>query len=344
MEINPGQLSSQEKDLQLFLDSLGVIFPTEGGEDCDEYMVIELDPAVGVLFEANDNKAVLLAYRMQGKVFPLFLAFLKGDDRVEFCYTALLLDSYTQGVETALILRVAAAEFFPQEIEELIEKLGLIWTGAPINGDLDCPIFWDTKPEISIITDLLVQKLGTVDEIPLFPSVFYYNNIYDQNLLEAVLPQLSGCEDILIMGCGAGLEAVCVALQYGVHVDATDINPIAIANTMAACRRTGTEALVSGWVSDGFLDVEKSYDAILFEAPLTTREIHLTDRNRYDVEGRLLREVLGMLPYHLKTGGRMYLMSRPDLTPYLPGKGLKWKVLRYFAENMSLAILEIWQG
>jgi SAM-dependent methyltransferase len=239
---------------------------------------------------------------------------------------------------------VAAAEFFPPEIEDLIKKLGLIWTGAPVDGDLDCPIFWDTKPEISIITDLLIQKLGAVVEVPLFPSVFYYNNIYDQNLLEAALPMLGGCEDILVLGCGAGLEAICIALQYGVHVDATDINPIAIANTMAACRRTGTDALVSGWVSDGFFNVKKSYDAILFEAPLTTREIHLTDPNRYDFEGKLLREVLRMLPAHLKTGGRMYLMSRPDLTPYLPEKGLKWKVLRCFAENMSLAILEIWPG
>ena len=144
------------------------------------------------------------------------------------------------------------------------------------------------------------------------------------------------------MGCGAGLEAICIALKYGVHVDATDINPIAIANTKAACRRTGTETLVSSWVSDGFLDVKKSYDAILFEAPLTTREIHLTDRNRYDFEGKLLKEVLRMLPFHLKTGGRLYLMSRPNLTPYLSPNGLKWKVLRYFEKNMSLAILEVW--
>lgn len=344
MELDLSHQSAKEKDLQLFVESLGVHFQEEGDKGSNEYIVIQLDPAVGVLFEANNNKAVILAYRVQGKVFPLFLAFLKGEDKIEFCYTTLLLDSYSQGIETALTLSVAAAEFFPQEIEELIKKLGLIWTGTPINGDLDCPIFWDTKPEISIITDLLVQKLGTVDEIPLFPSVFYYNNIYDQNLLEAVLPKLSGCEDILVMGCGAGLEAICVALKYGVHVDATDINPIAIANTIAACRRTGTETLVSGWVSDGFMDVKKSYDAILFEAPLATKEIHLTDRNRYDLEGKLLREVLKFLPFHLKAGGRMYLMSRPDLTPYLPPDGLEWKVLRYFEDKMSLAILEIWQG
>jgi hypothetical protein len=36
----------------------------------------------------------------------------------------------------------------------------------------------------------------------------------------------------------------------------------------------------------------------------------------------------------------MYLMSRPDLTPYLPA-GLRWKVLRFFAADNNLAIHEI---
>ena len=272
------------------------------------------------------------------------MPFSRETKKIQFCHTILLLDSYFQGIETATILRAAAADFFPEQIEELLEKLGLTWIGTPLHGQIDYPIFWDTKPDISIVTELLVQKLGTVDKIPLFPSVFYYNNIYDQNLLEAVLPELDGCEDILVMGSGAGLEAICIALKYGVHVDATDINPIAIGNTIAACRRTGTEALVTAWISDGFLDVKKSYDAILFEAPLATEESHSRDPNRYDLGGKLLRDVLRMLPTHLKTGGRMYLMSRPDLTPYLPPNGLEWKVLRYFADNMSLAIHEIWQG
>jgi hypothetical protein len=72
---------------------------------------------------------------------------------------------------------------------------------------------------------------------------------------------------------------------------------------------------------------------------LSRQQLH--DPNRYDNGGKLLREVLRALPAHLKTGGRMYLMSRPDLAPYLPANGLRWKVLRYFAAEKSLAIHEI---
>ena len=80
MDINLSHLSAQEKDLQLFLESLGVHLPGEDKEVGDEYIVIHLAPDVALLFEANDNKVVVLSYRMQGNVFPLFLAFLKGDE------------------------------------------------------------------------------------------------------------------------------------------------------------------------------------------------------------------------------------------------------------------------
>ena len=181
-------------------------------------------------------------------------------------------------------------------------------------------------------------------EIPLFPSVYYYNNPYDQNLLEAALPELDGCNDILVLGSGAGLEAVCVALKYGIRVDATDINPVAIANTVAASRRTGTEGLVHAWVSDGLKQMTKKYDAVLFEAPLATEDAQVRDPNRYDIGGKLLREVLSALPEHLNTGGRMYLMSCPDLSPFFPENGMQWKVLRRFEAKSSVAIHRIWLG
>ncbi len=341
MDTALSRFSDQEKDVQLFLESLGVSLLDHDKDVPDEYLFFHLNPEIASFFEARENKAVLLAYRVLGRVFPLLLAFLKGNEEIDFCYSNLLLDSYFQGTETALLLRAATDDFFSQELPVLLTRLEPSWGCIPLNGYLDCPIFWDTKPELNVVIELLKKELGEIGRIPLFPSVFYYNNIYDQNLLEAALPELGGYKDILVMGCGAGLEAICIALKYGVHVDATDINPIAVANTVAACRRTGTENMVSAWVSDGFSGVKKMYDAILFEAPLATNERHLQDPNRYDLGGKLLRAVLKALPLHLKLNGRMYLMSRPNLTPYLPPGGLESKVLRYFAEHESLAIHEI---
>jgi hypothetical protein len=343
MRDSPLNFSLQERDLKLFLDSLSITLPPNDTAIFDDYIVIQLNSLSASLFEANDNKAVLLAYRIQGTVFPILIVFLRGSEEIQFCHSTLLLDSYAQGNLTAPLLRKVTDAFFSQSLGEMLKSLDPSWTNTSLFGHLDCPIFWDTKPEMSIVTDLFMETLGKVCKIPLFPSVFYYNNFYDQNLLEAVLSELEECRDILVLGTGAGLEAVCVALKYGIHVDATDINPVAIANTIAACRRTGTEHLVSAWVSDGLTEVKGTYDAILFEAPLATNEMQLHDPNRYDADGKLLREVLLALPSHLKRGGRMYLMSRPDLTPYLPENGLRWKVLRFFAAENNLAIHEIRQ-
>lgn len=340
MRDSPSQLSLQERDLQLFLDSLGIMLPTTDTAIFDEYIVIQLNAFAASLLEANDDRASLLTYRINGFVFPILIVFLRGNDEIQFCHSTLLLDSYAQGELTAPLLRKVTDAFFSQSLKGMLEMLNPSWTDICLFGHLDCPIYWDTKPEMKIVTDLFIEKLGQTCKIPLFPSVFYFNNLYDQNLLEAVLCELKECSDILVLGSGAGLEAVCVALKYGVHVDATDINPVAIANTVAACRRTGTDHLVHAWVSDGWSAVKGIYDAILFEAPLATNEMQLHDPNRYDTGGRLLREVLLALPSHLKAGGRMYLMSRPDLTPYLPS-GLCWKVLRFFSAENNLAIHEI---
>ncbi len=342
MHNNPLPLSMRERDLQLFLDSLGVSLPCVDTAILDDYIVIHLEVFAAALFEANDNKAVLLAYRIQGRVFPLLIVFLRGSEEIHFCHSTLLLASYVQGNRMANLLRKVTDTFFSNDMNKMLEILEPSWMNTPLFGQLDCRIFWDTKPEIKIVTDLFLARLGKVCRIPLFPSVFYYNNVYDQNLLEAALSELDECRDVLVLGTGAGLEAVCVALKYGIHVDAIDINPVAIANTIAACRRTGTEHLVHAWVSDGWTEVTKTYDAILFEAPLATNTVDAQDPNRYDFGGKLLRKVLHGLSSHLKAGGRMYLMSRPDLTPFLPAHGLQWEVLRYFETEDGLAIHKIW--
>jgi methylase of polypeptide subunit release factors len=125
-------------------------------------------------------------------------------------------------------------------------------------------------------------------------------------------------------------------------VDATDTNPVAVANTHAAARCCGVGDHVRAWVSDGFRDVRDTYDAVFFEAPLATEDANLSDANRHDFGGKLLREVLSDLPAHLNPHGRMYLMSRPDLAPYFPANGLTSRVRRAFEAKASVAIHELW--
>jgi methylase of polypeptide subunit release factors len=185
-----------------------------------------------------------------------------------------------------------------------------------------------------------MEALGEVPDIPLFPSVYSYNNPYVENLLEVGLPELSASRRVLVLGSGSGLDAACIAMKYKVAVDATDVNPIAIANTKVAAGRCGVEHLVRSYVSDAFDNIHEKFNTIFFEAPLAT-EVIKTDANRYDMEGALLRRVLRGLPDHLLPGGRMFLMSRPDLSPYVNLIGLCVKTRRYFEPLSRVAIHEI---
>lgn len=136
------------------------------------------------------------------------------------------------------------------------------WMNASLKGQSDRRILWNMKPTLKIAVDLFSAAFRETPEIPLFPSVYSYNNPYVENLLEVALPELSAGDGVLVLGTGAGLEAACIALKHEVCVDATDINPIATANTVATARRFGVDHRVHAWVSDGLKDVQGAYDAI----------------------------------------------------------------------------------
>ncbi len=334
--------SLQEKDLILFLNSLGIELPALEPHLSDEYIVTRLGQPAASVFESKDGRAILLSYRYEGYAYPLSILFLTGDKDILFGHSTLLLDSYANNKNAVYRLRSAIREFFSQDAPQLLAALEPAWMNVDIKGLTDLRIGWNMKPTLKVAVDLFEALFGAVPEIPLFPSVYSYNNPYVENLLEIGLPELTGCKNVLVLGTGAGLDAVCIALKYNVPVDATDINPVAVANTRATARRIGVENLVHAWVSDGFNDINALYDAIFFEAPLAIEEIAPQDPNRYDFGGKLLRKVLADLPAHLNRGGRMYLMSCPDLSPHIQAKEIRSKARRSFVAKSSVAIHEVW--
>jgi hypothetical protein len=338
---NLPNLSCAEQDLGLFLNALEVEFAANHPEHPDEYVVIPLNPLAASWFDSRDGKAVLLGYRCDGKIYPISLFFLGGDEETVFCHSTLLLDSYAHDQKIAPRLREATVEFFSRDADDLLGTLEPAWANAKLKGQMDCRIVWNMKPTLKIAVDLFMAAFGEVRDIPLFPTVYSYNNPYLENLLEVAFPEIKTCDRVLVLGTGAGLEAACIALKHETCVDATDINPIAIANTLATARRVGVDHLVHAWVSDGLENVRGKYDAILFTAPLAMEEACPKDRNRYDFRAMLLREVLAALPAHLSPNGRLYLMSRPDLSPYGSNR-LRSKARKYFIAKSSVAIHEIW--
>lgn len=334
-------LSIQEQDLALFLDALGIKLPAPSPQRSDGHVIISLDQAAASAFKSRDGKASLLGYRYKGTIFPLSIHFLTGDNDIMFGHSTLILDSYGRDQSIIPVLRDAVENFFSHEGNSILLNLEPSWDGILLKGQTDCRIMWQMKPTISVAVNSCKEALGEVPDIPLFPSVYPYNNPYIENLLEVGLPELSRSKRVLVLGSGSGIDAACIAMKYKVSVDATDINPVAVANTRVTARRCGVDHLVRSYVSDAFDDIHEKFDTIFFEAPLATDETDVIDANRYDFEGALLRRVLSGLPAHLMPEGRMYLMSRPDLSPYVNPHELCVITRRRFEPKSSVAIHEI---
>jgi hypothetical protein len=341
MDVIKSNLTLQEQDLVLFLDTLGVKLPEPKPGRYDGYVTISLGQVAASVFKSNDNKTVLLGYRHKGTIFPLSIHFLTGKNEILFGHSTLLLDAHGNDPSIAPTLKTAMERFFAQEGTSVLRRLEPSWEGVLLKGQADCRIVWHMKPAIDVAIKACREALGEVPDIPLFPSVYSYNNPYVENLLEVGLPELFGVKRALVLGTGSGLDAVCIAMKYNISVDATDVNPMAIANTRAAARRCGVERLVRAYISDAYENIHEKFDVIFFEAPLATDENDQADINRYDFEGALLRRVLSELPNYLLPEGRMFLMSRPDLSPYITSKVLRVKTWRLFKPLSSVAIHEI---
>jgi hypothetical protein len=341
MRLNSPQLSAQEMDSRLFLEALGVGFPIVTQNQDGEFALIPItSPAISFL-KARNRIAGLLCYYSNGAWCPLSLLFLRGASEFVFCHSTLILDDYTGDPDRVTLLRRKTTEFFAGHPEAFLLKLWPDWNTLNLKGQEDCRILWLSKPTLPAVTKVYLEKLGSVPELPLFPSTYSYNNPYIENLLEVGLPELGQCKRVLVMGTGAGIDATCIALQYNIPVDATDINPIAVANTVACARRSRVDNFVRAWVSDGFSRITDSYDAIFFEAPLAVEETKENDPNRYDFGGCILKRVLADLSQHLNPDSALYLMSQPDISPYMPAKGLISKVRRNFEAKSKVAIHEI---
>ena len=341
MDDNEPFLSTQEKaDLRFFLEALEVRLPAPSIGRADGYVVVNLGEVAARTFKSKD-KTVLLGYRYNGKIFPLSIHFLQEDREARFGHSTLLLDSYGEGPAINPVLRSALERFFARDGKNILRDLEPSWENVSLKDHVDCRIDWRMKPTLKVAVDLCREVLHEVPEIPLFPSVYPYNNPYVENLLEVGLPELGNARSVLVLGSGSGLDAVCIAMKYKIPVHATDINPLAIANTKAAARRCGIEKHVCAYTSDAFNNVREKFDSIFFQAPLATDDKNLTDANRYDFEGALLRHVFIGLRDHLSPQGRMYLMSRPDVSSYVNLSGVSVKTRRRFEPLSSVAIHEI---
>ena len=226
-----------------------------------------------------------------------------------------------------LELRLLKWKFF--RAPDHVESLGLRYVnreGVAVQGDS----YFD-------LNDLKMNLEGP-KLLPVFPSVFTFKNEYLYHLMNVVLHQIKASQKTLVLGSGSGFDAAIIASQFKMRVDATDFNPMAVANTRAMSLLTHTDEYIHAWESDLFDQIPGRYDVIIFDSPVKVNlnESSLAnDPNRYDREGILLRRLLRELPAHLNPGGKLYLMNRKDLKELLP-LGVRHQVLRVFSQDFAV--------
>lgn len=117
---------------------------------------------------------------------------------------------------------------------------------------------------------------------------------------------------VLEIGCGAGVISILAALNGARRVVATDINPSAVANTVANARLHRVDALLDVRVGDvfGALRPKEEFDLIFWNAPFiatSTSGEDFLELAVFDPEYRGIRSYLTEGPRHLTAGGRLML-------------------------------------
>ncbi len=148
-------------------------------------------------------------------------------------------------------------------------------------------------------------------------------------------------ERVLEMGCGTGIISLHCA-KKGAEVIGADVNPHAVSCAQENALRNGIDAEFVH--SDLFLDVEGSFDVMVFNPP------YLATEERGELEAswaggetgtKVLERFLIDAPSHLRKGGRLYVL----LSSMMQGAALNSVLSQYRRERVASKKLfyeELW--
>jgi S-methylmethionine-dependent homocysteine/selenocysteine methylase/SAM-dependent methyltransferase len=177
-----------------------------------------------------------------------------------------------------------------------------------------------------------------VPELTLHPKVFaptpgslaVWRYLFDR--------EIGAGQRCLDVGCGAGLQAIQLALNGAEHVHGIDREPTAVEYTLVNAFRNGVADRVSATTADLFAWLpSERYDVVvasLFQTPVDPMR-HLVGHRPLDFWGRnLLDHLITMLPEALTPNGAAYLMqlsilSQRRTAELLAEHGLTGEVVDY---------------
>lgn len=180
-------------------------------------------------------------------------------------------------------------------------------------------------------------------DIPVFPTVFLPHSCYTRALVQAAIKDASRAQRILILGCGAGAEAVFFAKTTKAEVHCVDINSWAVANTHVTARVHGLENKILAWDSDLFHTVTLRYDVILANLPLSfPGDQSYPDTNLFDQDGVLLQRFVSEFRHYLFPSGKAFAMTWPEIQAAIPRGVVTRRALDFQDEvQQNLSIHEL---
>lgn len=333
-----GMGSRSESELSEFLNLLGASSPLKGRVFLDKFIVSDLNAYSEEVFD-SEGRPVLLGCQVEGRVHPLCIFFIEKQT-YKFGHANLLLDTYEAQADVRGILEKAIQDFFRLPEETLIGALNPDWLSLQMKGVVDKRPLWNQFLSAEFCPKIDASLLEAMPSFPVLSSVYHFNNPYLKHLLEVSIPKLQEGQRVLVMGCGAGFEAVVFARKTKAVVDAVDINPMAVLNTQMTALRAGLDRRIHVWRSDLFSEVYERYDLIYFNPPLAVDEGSQVDPNRFDVGGKILERTLDSASLYLNPQGSLILMSHPRIDRFVKS-GIRAEKKIEFLAGIPKAIHEI---
>lgn len=138
----------------------------------------------------------------------------------------------------------------------------------------------------------------------IFPSTFYY----------AEHLHITPGQSFLEIGSGTGLLAITAALRGANPVVATDISPIAVANTVENIRRYDLHAVMDAREGSVFdpIKEDETFDIILWNVPymhIDKTDLSPIETALYDPFYKALTRFFSEAKSHLKPGGKLWFGS-----------------------------------
>ncbi len=167
------------------------------------------------------------------------------------------------------------------------------------------------------------------------PGVFSPKYFLDTRFFTREIPITEG-EEFLEIGCGTGVTSIFAVLRGAKHVTATDINPLAVANTRENVKLHGLEDKITVLEGDLYepLPADSQFNTIYWNTPFgfvdKNKPLCMLERAVFDPGYETTRRFVQESKKYLKNNGRLLIGFSTTLG--------RFELLQEFLNNAGFSI------